>query len=69
MVEVKKKVNIKLRRYYQTLKNEYEESLAMVQPLLQEIALTDDEIDRMVYELYGLTDEEIGIVEESLNSS
>lgn len=26
---------------------------------------TDREIDRMVYELYGLTDEEIRIVEES----
>jgi type II restriction/modification system DNA methylase subunit YeeA len=27
------------------------------------IAKTDKEIDRMVYELYGLTEEEIGIVE------
>jgi len=29
------------------------------------IAATDAEIDRMVYDLYGLTDEEIAIVEES----
>jgi len=28
-----------------------------------EIEKTDKEIDRMVYELYGLTEEEIGIVE------
>jgi hypothetical protein len=28
-----------------------------------EIEKTDAEIDRMVYELYGLTEEEIGIVE------
>ncbi len=28
-----------------------------------EIAKTDKEIDRMVYEFYGLTEEEIGIVE------
>ncbi|MBK6966336.1 MAG: hypothetical protein IPH20_21050 [Bacteroidales bacterium] len=28
-----------------------------------EIEKTDQEIDRMVYELYGLTEEEIGIVE------
>ena len=28
-----------------------------------EIATTDAEIDRMVYDLYGLTDEEIAIVE------
>ena len=27
------------------------------------IASTDDEIDRLVYELYGLTEEEIKIVE------
>jgi len=27
----------------------------------------ETEIDQMVYELYGLTDEEIAIVEESVN--
>ena len=31
--------------------------------LKSEIDKTDTEIDRMVYELYGLTDEEIKIVE------
>jgi type II restriction/modification system DNA methylase subunit YeeA len=35
------------------------------QTLKSEIDKTDSEIDRMVYELYGLTDDEIGIVEES----
>ena len=29
-------------------------------------AQTDREIDRMVYDLYGLTDEEIKMVEESV---
>jgi hypothetical protein len=33
--------------------------------LEREIKATDDEIDRLVYELYGLTEEEIKIVEES----
>ena len=33
------------------------------QNLKQQIASTDSEIDRMVYELYGLTEEEIRIVE------
>jgi len=28
-----------------------------------QIEATDRQIDRLVYELYGLTDEEIGIVE------
>ena len=35
------------------------------QTLKAEIDKTDREIDRMVYELYGLTEEEIGIVEGS----
>ena len=30
-----------------------------------EIASTDAEIDRMVYDLYGLTEDEIAIVEDS----
>ena len=33
------------------------------QALKTQIAQTDKEIDRMVYELYGLTEEEIRIVE------
>lgn len=35
------------------------------QKLQTQITLTDNEIDQMVYELYGLTDEEIAIVENS----
>lgn len=34
--------------------------------LEREITATDHEIDRLVYELYGLTDEEIKIVEGNL---
>lgn len=33
--------------------------------LQRQIEVTDEEIDRLVYELYGLTDEEIAIVENS----
>ena len=33
--------------------------------LKQQITTTDQEIDKMVYELYGLTDEEISIIENS----
>jgi len=32
--------------------------------LQRQIAATDAEIDALVYELYGLTDEEVRIVEE-----
>ena len=34
-----------------------------VKALQREIQATDDQIDRLVYELYGLTEEEIRIVE------
>ncbi|MDD5188009.1 MAG: hypothetical protein PHF57_07350 [Methanoregula sp.] len=35
--------------------------------LSRQIAATDDSIDKLVYELYGLTEEEIAIVERSAN--
>jgi hypothetical protein len=44
----------------------FEAKKAELQALKAEIEKTDKEIDQMVYELYGLTDEEIKIVEESV---
>ncbi len=41
----------------------FEQQKAKVSVIQQQIDRTDDEIDRMVYELYGLTEEEIRIVE------
>jgi len=35
----------------------------LFQHLQSQITQTDQKIDQMVYKLYGLTDEEIGIVE------
>ena len=32
----------------------------------RQIRIVDAQIDRLVYDLYGLTEEEIGIVEKSL---
>lgn len=43
----------------------FSEQKQKAQTLKSEIDKTDREIDRMVYELYGLTEEEIKIVEES----
>ncbi|WP_255343962.1 TaqI-like C-terminal specificity domain-containing protein [Methanobacterium sp. SMA-27] len=63
----KKKVNVKSRENYQTLKEEFEKSVRVINPLLQQIMETDSEIDQMVYDLYGLTPEEIKIIEESLD--
>jgi hypothetical protein len=43
----------------------FETKKAEAQNLKQQINTTDKEIDAMVYELYGLTGEEIAIVENS----
>ncbi len=42
----------------------FEENKKKAVALQQQIATTDSEIDRLVYELYGLTEEEITIVEK-----
>jgi len=65
----KKKVNVTSRGNYQTLKEEFEKSITIINPLLQKIKETDNEIDQMVYTLYGLTPKEIKIIEDSLNSN
>ena len=43
----------------------FNEQKEKVQTLQREIDKTDQQIDQMVYELYGLTAEEIAIVEEA----
>ena len=43
----------------------FEENKQKAQDLQTQINQTDKEIDAMVYELYGLTEEEIKIVEEA----
>ena len=62
----KKKVNIKRRKTQELLENEFKESIKVINPLLQQIEETDSEIDQMVYDLYGLTNEEIKIVEDNI---
>lgn len=46
MAELKKRLMLVIGEY-QTLNNEFEESQAKVQPLIREITLADDEINRM----------------------
>ncbi len=46
-----------------TLQRRYVEALASLEPLKRQLRLTDTLIDRLVYALYGLTEEEIAIVE------
>ncbi len=42
---------------------EYERSLATLLPIKRQLAYTDGLIDQIVYKLYGLSDEEIAIIE------
>lgn len=47
-------------------RHEFIDRLVYKKPLIQrQIDATDKQIDQLVYELYGLTDEEIRIVEEA----
>jgi len=60
--------NLKSREFYETIKNEYEKSLSKLLPLKEKLAKTDRLIDQIVYKLYGLTDEEIAIIEKRENT-
>ena len=45
------------------IRGEYEQSLAALRPLKSQLRETDALIDQIVYALYGLTDDEIAVVE------
>jgi len=72
LIEVLKKNRPKLsldpsrREFQDKLKEEYDKSIAKLNPLLQKIQDTDNLIDQIVYKLYGLTEEEIKIIEEGV---
>jgi hypothetical protein len=51
------------RKFQESLKKEYGASLAVLLPLKARLAATDRLIDLVVYRLYGLTEEEIAVVE------
>jgi len=50
------------RKTQETLEKHFEESMTVLVPLKNKIKATDNLIDRIVYRLYSLTDEEIEIV-------
>jgi hypothetical protein len=50
------------REPQERLRLEFDDSLGKLQPMMERIAATDGLIDRIVFKLYGLTEEEIGIV-------
>nr|MBC8249116.1 N-6 DNA methylase [Anaerolineales bacterium] len=57
------KVNVKGREASEQIRMEWDDSVEKLQPLLARIAATDRLIDLIVYRLYGLTEEEVGMVE------
>jgi len=65
--KIKEGYNPKSRAHHDTLKDWYDSSVAKLIPLLTKIDVTDALIDQIVYKLYGLTDEEIRIVEGKAN--
>ena len=66
LMEIKnKKVDISKRKTQELLENEFNESLSIIKPLQKEIIEVETEINQIVYELYGLTAEEIAIIENS----
>ena len=61
----KKKIKIDptARKEQQTLEKEYQASLDVLLPIKMQLMRCDNLIDQIVYKLYGLTEEEIEIVE------
>jgi len=59
------KRDVEGREAQEKIKGEFEDSTAKLKPLLARIEATDRLIDRIVYRLYGLTEEEIAVVEGS----
>jgi len=57
------KVNVQGREASELIRREWESSMGKLQPLLARIAVTDRLIDLIVYRLYGLTEEEVAVVE------
>ena len=51
------------RNFQELLEREFTRSHETLDPLLSRIQQTDELIDQVVYQLYGLTDEEIAVVE------
>ena len=51
------------RAFQERLAAEYESSLGKLLPIKGRLAATDRLIDQVVYRLYGLTEEEVAVVE------
>lgn len=62
-IQLAKSVDITRREPQEAIRAKFEASMAKLKPLLEHIELTDKLIDQIAYKLYGLTEQEIAIVE------
>lgn len=59
-----KRLSVKLSPdFHKRLHEYYDQALAKLQPLKEKLQKTDALIDQIVYKLYGLTEQEIAVVE------
>lgn len=58
-------INPSNREFQENLKGEFIKSINVLDPLRRRIKATDKLIDEIVYRLYGLSEEEIGLIEGS----
>ncbi|MBW1971788.1 MAG: hypothetical protein JRI44_02945 [Deltaproteobacteria bacterium] len=56
--------NLKNRKVYELIKAEYEKSLSKLLIVKEKLKKTDWLIDQIVYKLYGISDDEIKVIEE-----
>lgn len=62
-IRQRKDVDVTRREPREVIRQEYEASMERLRPLLRKIEFTDWLIDQIVYRLYGLTEDEVAIVE------
>jgi hypothetical protein len=67
-IQSAKGIDVTRREPQETIRAEFETSTAKLIPLLKRIELTDKLIDQIVYKLYGLTEEEVAVVEGRIGS-
>ena len=56
--------NLKNRKVYESIKAEYEKSLSKLLIVKEKLKKTDWLIDQIVYKLYGISDDEIKVIEK-----
>jgi len=62
-IQSAKGIDVTRREPQENIWGEFNTSIAKLRPLLDRIELTDKLIDKIVYKLYGLSEEEIAVVE------